>query len=419
MSRDSGGTFTVVNSFVAGTVIKSAEVNTNFTDAGAEITDSLSRSGKGAMLSPLKLSTGSNALPGLAFAADVGAGLWLPATNTVRMVALGANLQQWSPTAVSITPALSAAAGLTVTNSIANGAGITTTGTGSGAGVVAKGGVGDAAGVVGFGDATAPVGSTALGNGGLFIGGTGATIPTISTNAGVYAIGGVSSSSGIGGIGVVGRGGETAVTAAGVGAVFIGGAPTAGNLAGGNGVNAFGGAASGTGTSGVGVAGTGGFGSAGGTFANGTAATAGTRRTALAVTNGDISLAGVTAPSSSVGLANVVTPINPAKAWANVTTNGAGAVTVNDACNLTASVLGSNLSFTFPVGGTMANASYAVELAKSDEGTELYVVSQTTGGFVVGAYTYVLDGGGTAVVTSTVSFAITARRVHATVHGRQ
>jgi hypothetical protein len=55
MPRDSSGTYTASPSspFVTGTPISSSTANTRASDVAAEITDSLSRSGKGGMLAPL------------------------------------------------------------------------------------------------------------------------------------------------------------------------------------------------------------------------------------------------------------------------------------------------------------------------------------------------------------------------------
>lgn len=91
MSRNTSGTFTLPsgNPVVTGTPISSVTHNATMADIAAEITDSLSRSGKGAMLSALKLVSGSAAAPGLTFDGDTNVGLYRPAANEMAIVVGG------------------------------------------------------------------------------------------------------------------------------------------------------------------------------------------------------------------------------------------------------------------------------------------------------------------------------------------
>src|SRR3954470_14891288 len=58
-SRNSSGTYTIPNSFSAGSVISSSAVNANFSDIGTELTSSLDRAGRGAMTAQLQLASGT------------------------------------------------------------------------------------------------------------------------------------------------------------------------------------------------------------------------------------------------------------------------------------------------------------------------------------------------------------------------
>ncbi|NPC47113.1 hypothetical protein D7X99_12390 [Corallococcus sp. AB032C] len=79
-SRNSSGTYTLPtgNPVVPGTTISSTWANSTLGDISTELTDSLSRSGSGAMLAPLKLNSGTLAAPGLSFDVALATGLyWL------------------------------------------------------------------------------------------------------------------------------------------------------------------------------------------------------------------------------------------------------------------------------------------------------------------------------------------------------
>jgi hypothetical protein len=70
---------------VAGTVIDSSDFNSTIDDIGADIADSLSRTGQGGMSVGLKGVDGSAAAPSFTFAAGTSTGLYRAATNDVRM----------------------------------------------------------------------------------------------------------------------------------------------------------------------------------------------------------------------------------------------------------------------------------------------------------------------------------------------
>jgi hypothetical protein len=74
MSRNGSGSFSVLNTFVSGTTGDPAPVNANFTDVGAEITNSLPRDGQAGMTGQFKATSGTVAAPGIAFTSDTDSG---------------------------------------------------------------------------------------------------------------------------------------------------------------------------------------------------------------------------------------------------------------------------------------------------------------------------------------------------------
>jgi hypothetical protein len=86
-ARDSSGTYSLSPSspFVTGTPIASSTMNARFSDISTEMTDSLSRSGKGGMLAPLRGVDGSATLPGLAFNSETGTGFYRIGANNVGL----------------------------------------------------------------------------------------------------------------------------------------------------------------------------------------------------------------------------------------------------------------------------------------------------------------------------------------------
>ena len=339
MSRNTGGIYSLPGTdFVTGTVIRSNDVNQKFTDIETALTDSLSRAGNGNMLAPLRVPDGSAAIPSLSWSADIGTGFYLAATSSFRAVILASTVQEWTSTGVSINKALtvsqaatlSSTLGVTgattlsstlavtgattlsstlaVTGGVTGNGGGTFTNTTTGSGVTATGGPTGGAGVTAAGGTTNGRGVTATGTG---------------TAPGVYAAGGATAA------GVEAVGGATN----GAGVIAIGGGTAAGILAtGGN-------------SSGHGVVGTGGTGGRGGQFTGsagnegvraiaGTAATASVQRNALGIVDGYVGFAAVN-PDSDIPFQNAITPANIIKAFAKITTDGLGGVTLNTGFNIT------------------------------------------------------------------------------------
>lgn len=86
MPRDSGGLYTLVsgNPVVSGTIIASTWANTTMDDVATALTDSLSRTGNGAMQAPLKHTDGSESNPSQTFNSDPLTGRYLAATSDMR-----------------------------------------------------------------------------------------------------------------------------------------------------------------------------------------------------------------------------------------------------------------------------------------------------------------------------------------------
>jgi hypothetical protein len=83
MPRNSAGGYSLPsgNPVTGGTAIQSSWANTTLADIANEVTNSLDRSGRGAMASPLKLSDGSAAAPGMTFASDPNNGFYRNTTD--------------------------------------------------------------------------------------------------------------------------------------------------------------------------------------------------------------------------------------------------------------------------------------------------------------------------------------------------
>ena len=98
MARDSGGTWSAPNLWPAvdGTVGTAAQVNQLMNDLGGEITDSLSRSGKGGMTAAFKVANGSAGSPSIAFSNDSAVGIYRSASGEASIVAGGAAVAKWT-----------------------------------------------------------------------------------------------------------------------------------------------------------------------------------------------------------------------------------------------------------------------------------------------------------------------------------
>lgn len=119
-ARGSSGTYTLPagNPVVSGTVISTTWANNTLGDLATEVTDSLSRSGKGAMLAPLRVPDGSVTIPSIAFSGETGTGLYRAGAANPRMAVSGTYRQQWTSSGTTINGALSVTGAATVTGAL-------------------------------------------------------------------------------------------------------------------------------------------------------------------------------------------------------------------------------------------------------------------------------------------------------------
>ena len=104
MPRNSNGTFTLVagNPVITGTIIESDWANTTMPDMGVELSDSLSRSGKGGMLAALKAIDGTETSPAYTFTNFLSQGLYSEDLGDVRMTSGQTDRMRWTPDAVQV-----------------------------------------------------------------------------------------------------------------------------------------------------------------------------------------------------------------------------------------------------------------------------------------------------------------------------
>jgi uncharacterized protein (AIM24 family) len=143
-SRNPAGTMSVpaLNPVTSGSTITIAWANGTISDISAELTDSLSRSGKGGMLAPIRTTDGTIAAPAHAFTSEPGLGFYRSAAGVGNFVSGGSNALIWSSTSVNTPLDMSFSKGSTqaltksnagnfqITNSVAGGNVVITAGSG-------------------------------------------------------------------------------------------------------------------------------------------------------------------------------------------------------------------------------------------------------------------------------------------------
>jgi hypothetical protein len=329
MSRDSTGNYSSPSGdFVTNTVIDSNVMNGKLQDLGTEITDSLSRSGKGGMTAPLRVADGTINLPAYAFTSETTFGLRRAGTTDLRVAKDGTDLFKWTATENRSLQAMKVSTGgLTV-----DAGGLTVT---AGGGTITAGGL------------TVSAGGTAV---------TG-TLPAQGGVEGAStftASGAISTTSGQG----------HAITTLGH---YIAGNtnnPVRLNMRTENAdtVDEWQDVRVGLSVdvdSTVGLGGSALFSQREGLrIKAATAATVTDPTNAVELVNGNLKLSG-TAPNADESLANTLTSANMVKAWANITTSPIGpTVTLNDGFNI-ASVAFSGGDVVVTIAGDMANTTYA------------------------------------------------------------
>jgi microcystin-dependent protein len=101
MPRNGSGTYSLPQApFVAGTVISSAAVNSDFSDIAAALTASLPRDGQAGMSGQLKLPDGSSTVPGLAFTNETNTGFNRAGAGIIGIDILGTQVATINSTGV-------------------------------------------------------------------------------------------------------------------------------------------------------------------------------------------------------------------------------------------------------------------------------------------------------------------------------
>lgn len=181
MPRNVNGDYSLPagNPVTTGTAISSTWANSTLDDIGDALTDSLSRSGDGAMLAPLELTSGAVGAPALAFGAETTTGLYRIAAGRAGVAVLGALVAEFNATGFEITgnleitgtatfADLAVTDDLVVTDDVSIGGDLTITGAAAAAALTASGALtaGSAviSGTIELGHATA---NTLSGSGGV------------------------------------------------------------------------------------------------------------------------------------------------------------------------------------------------------------------------------------------------------------
>jgi hypothetical protein len=140
MSRAADGTCTLpantVRPAVTNTTISATDFNAAMADVESMLTDSLSRSGKGGMATPMQFAGGDATTPGITFVGDTDTGVFSDIANNVGIATGGTMRVRVTDTSVAITDAVAVTGDVAVTGNLSvtgtiTGVGSGATGTGS------------------------------------------------------------------------------------------------------------------------------------------------------------------------------------------------------------------------------------------------------------------------------------------------
>lgn len=289
MSRNSSGTHSLPNApVVPDTAIEADWANTTMDDLSAEITDSLSRSGKGGMTAHMRGVDGSSAIPAYSFTNQTTLGPYRAGSGDYRIAFNGTDIAKFTTSEVRFYNATKiSSGGLTV-----DAGGVTVT---AGGATITAGGLSVVAGGLTAAGST-PSNGTVAGANTLSVADALSTTSghsqPLTTTAKALAVGNTvrlnvrtNNTGAVSGWDQVDLGlsydVDTSVAAGG--SLYLG--------------------------------------KNGATLTSGTAASGGTPANALTLANGNLKLSG-TAPNKDVALSNTLTPANICKAWAYFTITG-------------------------------------------------------------------------------------------------
>jgi microcystin-dependent protein len=103
MARNGSGTYSTVNTFVAGTTITAAAHNQNWSDLASEMTNSVAADGQTTLTGPLKAASGTVAAPGITFASDTDSGLYRIGSNNIGVAVNGAEVLDIAASGLAVT----------------------------------------------------------------------------------------------------------------------------------------------------------------------------------------------------------------------------------------------------------------------------------------------------------------------------
>ena len=108
MARDASGNYSLAsgNPVSSGTTISATWANNTLTDLATEMTDSLSRSGSGAMLAGLEGFAGTVSLPGYAFTDELSTGIYYIATGNVGIALAGVQVMDYASEVATVISAV-------------------------------------------------------------------------------------------------------------------------------------------------------------------------------------------------------------------------------------------------------------------------------------------------------------------------
>lgn len=110
MARNGAGAYTVVNTFTPGTPITASSHNANWSDMGAEMTNSLAADGQTTMTGAIKGANGTASAPGYSFASDLNTGMFRVSADVLGLAVGGTSILQVSSTGVSVTGSITSSA---------------------------------------------------------------------------------------------------------------------------------------------------------------------------------------------------------------------------------------------------------------------------------------------------------------------
>jgi adhesin HecA-like repeat protein len=116
MARNGSGTYSKVNTFVAGNTITAAGFNQNWDDLASEMTNSVAADGQTTITAPLKFPNGTVSLPAHTFASDLDCGMYRIGANNIGLAVNGAKVVDVGTAGVTITGTFGSSGALTVTS---------------------------------------------------------------------------------------------------------------------------------------------------------------------------------------------------------------------------------------------------------------------------------------------------------------